>query len=127
MWQIAQLVFSSYIPKKLEKGMYFLKRENNQIIECFELTHIPRNIEEFITENGYPVNLKILNFDNQIIADEHLISWFDEGDDSDEIHTLTIKDINNIIDNQGLIEIELNEDGTPLQYLDKITIKLLEI
>ena len=63
----AKLVFQSYLPEKITKGMLFLRKfsmlklrtiiEYNQV---FELKEIPRDIESFILINGYPVKPNIL-------------------------------------------------------------------
>lgn len=44
------------------------------------------------------------------MAEPEQIGWFDEGDHQDELRDITIKDINNILDDGGNCEIDVEEE-----------------
>ncbi len=130
MYLECMLVFKSYKPLKLEKGMFFL---NNYLIR--ELIDIPRNQDDWIKENGYPVEMFIIdpgnpNEDNgYVIATPEQIGWFDEGDHSDQISDISIKNINDILEHyEGWIDVEMAEteedDYVPVLYDNKVTIRM---
>lgn len=132
MYLECMLVFKSYNPLRLEKGMFFLK---DYVIR--ELTDVPLNEEEFIKENGYPVEPYIIdpgnpNEDNgYVVATPEQIGWFDEGDHSDNLSDITVKNINDILDHyEGWIDVEMTEtdDGSdnysPILYDNKVTIRM---
>ena len=48
----AELVFKSYVPLKLEKGMTFLSVLNG-LTYAHKLDYVPLNEEEYIKYNGY--------------------------------------------------------------------------
>jgi hypothetical protein len=82
--------------------MWYINK-NNQV---YILDKVPQNQEEYIQENGYPVELMISDDADRIVA--HLfsdvpqkeeIAWWDEGDHTDEFRDITIKDINIIFEN----------------------------
>lgn len=120
----------------LEKGMLFLTSING-INQVREITEVPRNQEEFVSINGYPVEPYVMDIGNpnlkeeQIIATPEQIGWFDEGEHSDELSDISIKNINDILEKfDGWIDVEMEEiedgDYIPLLYNNKITIRLPE-
>lgn len=136
MYLECQLVFKSYKPLRLEKGMFFLTDvPGGHAIR--ELTEVPRNEEEFVQLNGYPVEPYVVDIGNPnlneeiIIATPEQIGWFDEGEHSDELSDISVKNINDILEHfEGWIDVEMQEteDGEyiPLLYNNKITIRLPE-
>ncbi len=57
-----KLVLKSYIPEKLEKGMWFVRvkteviyGDKQEYLHVFELDIVPRDMETYLTYNGYPV------------------------------------------------------------------------
>lgn len=136
MYLECQLVFKSYKPLTLEKGMLFLTNiKGGHAIR--ELNEVPRDQDEFITINGYPVEPYIMDIGNvnlkeeQIVATPEQIGWFDEGDHSDEISDLSVSNMNDILEHfDGWIDLEMEEteDGEyiPLLYNNKVTIRLPE-
>ena len=131
MYLECMLVFKSYHPLRLEKGMFFLK---NYILR--ELTDVPHNQEEFIKENGFPVEPYIIDpgnpneDDGYVVATPEQIGWFDEGEHSDELSDITIKNINDILDHyEGWVDIEMTEteedsdEYAPVLYDNKVTIR----
>lgn len=136
MYIECQLVFKSYKPLTLEKGMLFLTTLNG-INQIRQITEVPHNQEEFTSINGYPVEPYIMDIGNVnlkeeiIIATPEQIGWFDEGDHSDELSDISITNINQILEQfDGWIDVEVEEteDGeyVPLLYNNKITIRLPE-
>ena len=131
MYLECMIVFKNYKPLQLEKGMFFI----NSSYVIRELTEIPRNQEEFIAQNGYPIELYVIDpgnpneDDGYILANPEQIGWFDEGDHSDELSDITIKNINDIIDHyEGWIDVQMEEteegDFVPVLHDDKIIIRM---
>ena len=145
MFILGKLVFQSYVPSEFEIGMLFLRKISMvkvktliEYYEVFELKEIPRDKESFILINGWPVLPFIFSITAnpdafaEPLARPHQIGWWDEGEHSDELRDVEIKDYNYILEEQdGYIEIEvdafMNEDGeeivTPILYMDKVTIR----
>lgn len=112
----ARLIFQSYKPNKLEKGMWFMGfRKDDKII--YEMTYVPWSEDDYLQLNGYPVQPYIvfqgnpnLPNDTQILATPDEIGWWDEGEHSDELYDITLKEINNIIsEDDGWLFIECEE------------------
>lgn len=106
----AELVFRSYMPQKLEKGMLFITitPDENRL---WELEAVPGNKDRFLKEHGAPVELSIIDQDGNIIAEHHEIGWWDDGEDVDELRDISIDDVNLIINNyDGWLEIEIIEE-----------------
>lgn len=120
MFTQAKLSLQSYKPLRLEKGMWFIATHHDQV-SIYELgynIYSDEQKETFIQLNGYPVEPYLYIVGNPNIPDEtfliaepNQIAWFDEGDHSDEMHDITIKEINNILDNDGYCQIEVEEEN----------------
>ena len=135
MYEPAELVLKSYKPPFLVKGMYFITKLNpntkKEYVELWQLTEIPQNTEEFLTKNGYPVELQIV-IDDVVMASQENIGWFDAGEDTDELYDVTLKELNIILaDYDGHLEIEVksiqldgeNEIAGAVVYDNKVTIR----
>jgi len=113
MYVKAELVVKSYMPKQLEPGMLFIKghhvNTDREFMELWALDKVPFNSEEFMLENGAPVELAIIDEDEEIIATHEEIGWITF--DYEEFHELSIVDIN-VIFNEfgGFIHVLLEED-----------------
>ena len=107
MFTLAKLVFKSYMPKQLEKGMWFVSKQKDVVygqvyeyLQLHELTHIPQDMESYIAFNGAPVEPYIVmptqNKDDkeEILATPDQIGWWDQGDTSDDLEDLTVQIIN---------------------------------
>ena len=138
MYLECQLVFKNYKPLKLEKGMFFIT-EVMGINLIKQLDKVPLNEEEFIQLNGYPVEPYIIDInditegdeDDAIVATPDQIGWFDEGDHSDELSDISLKNINQILEQfDGWVDLEMTEaednEFIPLLYNNKVTIRLVE-
>ena len=132
-WYSAELVIKSYMPKALEKGMLFvIVNETGTIL--WELDHIPQDFERFIVKNGAPIEVLVMDVDNNdVLAQYNEIGWIDDGDDVDELREITLEDINIIVnDYQGELEIEVieefydeDEQIIPNMYNQKVILRLL--
>ena len=135
MYKEAQLVFRSYMPDNgLKKGMLFLTRLSNEP-HVYELNTLPSNKDEFIKINGYPVEPYIIDEGNPniyndgvVYAHPHQIGWFDEGDHSDELYDIEIRNMNKIVSEyDGWVYIEVDDEGFPILYDDKVTISYADV
>ena len=113
MYHPAELVLRSYKPLKLEKGMWFVNKiftnTVKEVIAINVLDSVPHNEEEYVQINGYPVEPCIL-INETVVAEPEELAWWDEGDDVDELRTMTLKETMNILNNfDGMCEIEMEE------------------
>lgn len=145
MFTQAKLILQSYKPLTLEKGMWFLAMHHGQM-SVYELGyHIysEEQIETYVGLNGYPVEPYLyiegnpnIPGDTFCIAEPEQIGWFDAGDASDELYDITLKEINNILDNGGHCDVEVEYYHTdddeaiddyiniePVLFQDKVTIR----
>jgi hypothetical protein len=133
MHEKASLVFKSYMPMQLEKGMLFLSWIKD-VPYIRSLENVPFDEEEYVFQNGYPVEPYIIYYGNPNLNEEYIlagpeeIAWFDEGESSDYILDIEVKHYNTIIqDYESEIELEIDpndEDSiSPLLYEGKITIR----
>jgi len=151
---LAKLVFKSYMPKQLEIGMWFKKDHSDVVygkiynyITIYELKELPRNMEEYISINGAPVEPYIIqpmtNPDDpeEILVISDFVGWWesDEGwedDDGNWIENIQLEDLSPKIinewiygengDNDGLIALEVDDETRePKLYEDtnKVIIK----
>ena len=136
MYFPVELVLKSYMPKQLEPGMWFITKLNQgthkEYVEIWALDKYPiESMEDFIVKNGAPVEPYLI-YDEQVIAEPHEIGWWDEGDQTDELRDITLKDINYILSEwDGAVYIEIDDDDyeeedeiNPIMYADKVTLAL---
>ena len=126
MFTLAKLVFKSYMPLRLEKGMWFASKQKDivygrvyEYLKLYELTHVPQDMDSYIAINGAPVEPYIVqpmqNPDEpeQILATPDQIGWWDEGDSSDDLEDITVQIINSYIYGEdgenGDIALEMHE------------------
>lgn len=129
-----ELVMKSYMPKRLEEGMLFVNATPDSV-SLFKLEKVPFDEEKFLVENGAPVELFIIDSeDESIIAEPHEIGWLDEGEDVDELREVTLDDINYILNEcEGFLEIQIEEEMfdqeemiIPIMYEQKVVISFLQ-
>ena len=147
MFTLAKLVFKSYMPLRLEKGMWFVSKQRDIVfgevidyLQIHELQHVPQDMDSYIAVNGAPVEPYIVqpmqNPDEpeQILATPDQIGWWDQGDDSDDLEDITPKIINSYIYGEdgenGAIALEVfdseDEEGihrNVVFFHDKVTIR----
>ena len=119
MWVPAEIVLKNYLPLELEEGMLFINRISVGVIEpyieLFELEELPGDNDEFMSKNGAPVKLVIIDDEGGILATHDEIGWWDDGDDSDEYRDVTLDDINYLLrELDGYVDIEVDEYGVVL-------------
>jgi len=129
MWFPAEIVLKSYLPLELEVGMLFTNRISVGVIdpyvELFELEEIPEDPDAFMAKHGAPVQMWIIDGDDEVLATPEQIGWWDEGDHSDEYRDITLDDINYIlIELDGYVDIEYDEDGVVL-IDDRVVLSLV--
>jgi hypothetical protein len=138
----ALMVFKSYKPLKLEKGMLFIVQQP-RYKEIVKLDRVPANDEEFIRINGYPIEPYIIDVVNPnlpqnelILATPEQIGWFDEGDWCDELCDIEVRHYNRIIegyDGYVLVEVDYDEEADdadmfkPVLYNNKVTISYADL
>ena len=133
MYIEAELLLSAYKPRKLKQGMLFIDRKMDPP-EIYELTHVIVDGEGYMVNNGCPVELGI--FDLSLtwqLAKHEEIAWVDEGEDSEDMHEITIDDINSILANNNRCKIQIKDKLyekermiIPVYDEEKVIIKLIE-
>ena len=130
MWIELEMVLSSYKPLSLEKGMWFVQKLHHgtikETIELFEIHRVPQDQEQFIQQNGYPVEVKIINSNGEIVVLPHEIGWWDEGEHTDEFRDITLKDISFIISEcDGMIDLLIDDySGEVVIEEDKVVLRV---
>lgn len=137
MWCTGELVYGSYLPKKLELGMLFVKilysgsiKEN---IVLWTLDKLPEDKNTFLSEHGAPIHLYIIDEDGENLAEPEEIAWFDLGESFTVLTEISLKEINLIInDYDGIVEIEIDDDAfiennlyDPIFIHNKVTLRFL--
>jgi len=128
MWYPAEISLSSYLPDELQEGMLFINRISVGVvepyIELFELEDVPEDADAFMAKNGAPVEIIIIDEDDELLASQNEIGWWDDGDDSDEYREVTLDDINYLLrEFDGYVDIEVDEYGVIL-IEDRVVLSL---
>jgi hypothetical protein len=123
MYLPIEIVPKNYIPLDLEEGMLFESEHYPLIygdgpyieIHCIQDTPMRgiKYAEKFYEMNGYPVELILQDIETgEIISeDESSEWWWDDGEDSDELRSITLDDINTIFrEYEGICEIDVDVD-----------------
>ena len=131
MYRQAELVLHSYHPLYIEKNMYFSRRiwpgSEREFVELWKLEQDVEDEDVFMAVHGAPVKLSIIDIRGNVIAYPEDIGWFDEGDTSDELHDVTLNELNKILDTySGMLEIDVDDDYVPLYQQDKVVIRYLQ-
>ena len=134
MWYAAEIVLKSYLPLELEEGMLFVNKISVGImdpyIELWELDDdIPEDIDLFMSTNGAPVNLFIVDEDGDIIANPEEIGLWDIGEESDELYEISLEEINFLLrEFDGAVEIQLDEEDeefyVPIYYDKQVVLRV---
>lgn len=153
MFILAKLVFKSYMPKQLEKGMWFVSKHKDVVygkiyeyITISELQQVPQDMDSYIAEYGAPVEPYIIqpmiNKDEpeEILVHPDHIGWWEsdlgyEDDNENWVPNIVLEDLTPKIVNEwlhgengegdGLIALEVDDDRNPKFYEDtnKVVIK----
>jgi hypothetical protein len=133
MYIVSELVLSAYSPRHLKQGMLFVKK-NEDSLEVYELDRDIREKDPYILENGHPVELKLFDISlGTELAKNEEIAWVDEGDDSEDMHEITVDDINIILANKHRCFIQIKDKLYEKEHMiipvydeEKVIIKLIE-
>jgi hypothetical protein len=114
MWFAAEIILKSYLPSELEVGMLFTNRISVGVIdpyvELFELNEMPEDVDAFMAKHGAPVQMWIIDGNDDILATPEQIGWWDEGSHTDELRDITLSDINFLLrECEGCVEIEVED------------------
>lgn len=110
--------------------MWFVQKLHHgtikETIELFEIHRVPQDQEQFIQQNGYPVEVKIINSNGEIVVLPHEIGWWDEGEHTDEFRDITLKDISFIISEcDGMIDLLIDDySGEVVIEEDKVVLRV---
>lgn len=127
----AELVVTYYQPRVIEKGMLFARVIDDSHWEIYEMNHSPINHEEVVKNNGFPVELFLIDDNGDPIAHPHEIAWVE--DDDGEFHAITLEEINEIFRNNGECTVKVNrklykeELIVPVYHQEKVIIKLIDL
>lgn len=115
MWYPAEISLSSYLPDELQEGMLFINRISVGVmepyIELFELDELPEDADAFMAKYGAPVELLIIDEDNDVLARHEEIGWWDEGEHADELRDITLDDINySLRELDGYVDIQIEDE-----------------
>ena len=130
MWYAAEISLSSYLPPELEVGMLFVNRISvgvmDPFIELFELEELPEDPDAFMSKHGCPVELAIIDENENLLASHDEIGWWDDGEHTDELRDITLDDINYLLrEFDGYIDIEYDEDEEIVLIEDKVVLALV--
>ena len=124
MWYPAEIVLMSYLPPELEAGMLFTNRISvgviEPFIELFELEELPEDPDVFMARYGCPVQMWVIDGNEDVLATPEQIGWWDEGSHTDELRDVTLNEINFLLrECEGTVEIQVEEyDDGDCYYLD---------
>lgn len=136
MYFPVELVFKSYMPKSLEPGMLFINKLHQdtvkETVEIWALDKVPQEpMDSFLAKHGAPVELYLV-YNDEMLAEPEQIGWMDDGEWTEDLRDITLKDINTILndfDGEVLLEIDdddftYEEEVSPILYADKVTLAL---
>ena len=134
MWYTGEIVLKSYLPFTLEEGMLFVNRISVGImepyVELWALEEVPEDADAFMATNGAPVELFIIDDDEELLATEEELGWWDEGQHTDELREISLDDINFILrECDGYIDIEISdetEDPGVILFEDRVILRVPE-
>lgn len=136
MFYPAELAYRNYMPDELESGMLFMKILHQgtikESIEIWTLDRVPQYKDRFLSENGAPIELYVMDEDGEVLAEPDEIAWFDLGEAFMTLTDISLKEINIILNEyDGLVEIEISDEDyeegyvSPSYQMDKVTLRFL--
>lgn len=136
MFYPAELAYRNYMPDDLTPGMLFMKILHQgtikESIELWTLDRVPQNKDLFLSENGAPVELYVMDEEGEVLATPEEIAWFDLGEAFMTLTDISLKEINIILNEyDGLVEIEISDEDyeegwvSPSYQMDKVTLRFL--
>jgi len=136
MYYPAELVYKNYMPDELTSGMLFMKILHpgtvKELVELWTLDRVPQDKDKFLSENGAPVELFIIDEEGDVLAEPEEIAWFDLGEAFMTLTDISLKELNIILnEHDGLVEIEINDEDyeegyvSPTLQMNKVTLRFL--
>lgn len=136
MFYPAELAYRNYMPDELESGMLFMKILHQgtikESIEVWTLDRVPQDKDRFLSENGAPIELYVMDEEGEVLAEPEEIAWFDLGEAFMTLTDISLKEINIILNEyDGLVEIEISDEDyeegyvSPSYQMDKVTLRFL--
>jgi hypothetical protein len=136
MFYPAELAYRNYMPDELESGMLFMKILHQgtikETVEVWTLDKAPQDKDRFLSENGAPIELYVMDEDGEVLAEPEEIAWFDLGEAFMTLTDISLKEINIILNEyDGLVEIEISDEDyeegwvSPSYQMDKVTLRFL--
>ncbi len=136
MFYPAELAYRNYMPDELESGMLFMKILHQgtikESIEIWTLDRVPQDKDRFLSENGAPIELYVIDEEGEVLAEPDEIAWFDLGEAFMTLTDISLKEINIILNEyDGLVEIEISDEDyeegyvSPSYQMDKVTLRFL--
>jgi hypothetical protein len=136
MYYPAELVYKNYMPDELESGMLFMNILHpgtvKELIELWTLDRVPQDKDRFLSENGAPIELFIVDEEGEVLAEPEEIAWFDLGEAFMTLTDISLKELNIILNEyDGLVEIEISDEDyeegyvSPSYQMDKVTLRFL--
>ena len=136
MFYPAELAYRNYMPDELESGMLFMNILHQgtikESIEIWTLDRVPQDKDRFLSENGAPIELYVMDEEGEILAEPEEIAWFDLGEAFMTLTDISLKEINIILNEyDGLVEIEISDEDyeegyvSPSYQMDKVTLRFL--
>lgn len=136
MFYPAELAYRNYMPDELESGMLFMKILHQgtikETVEVWTLDRVPQDKDRFLSENGAPIELYVMDEEGELLAEPEEIAWFDLGEAFMTLTDISLKEINIILNEyDGLVEIEISDEDyeegwvSPSYQMDKVTLRFL--
>ena len=116
MYYIGKLVVKNYKPLLLEEGMLFVDHINpideEGYLQLWESTKWQCSViksEDFFFSYGYPVELYLVDQDEEPIAEHGQIAWWNDRK-TEQLSNITLKQINHLLKEwDGIVEIDIDE------------------
>ncbi len=136
MFYPAELAYRNYMPDELKPGMLFMNILHQgtvkETVEVWILDKVPQEKDRFLSENGAPIELYVMDEEGEVLAEPDEIAWFDLGEAFMTLTDISLKEINIILNEyDGIVEIEISDEDyeegwvSPSYQMDKVTLRFL--
>lgn len=108
MYVLAHLAFRSYDPEEIKLGMLFMDTRADRVIELNnEFALKSKGKEGLIAHLGYPVQVYVVDDDNNVLAEPHEVGLWDVNDDTHGYREIGVREYNHLIQEwDGMVEIQ---------------------
>ncbi len=117
-YQPVKLIYNSYIPDQIEAGMLFavsVTVNEHSYLHVHKLEKLPRNIEKYIQENGYPVKPYLVraidsnpDVPPEVVAYPDQIAYYEQYN---QLYDFTVDDMNYIcMEDDGYIGLYFDDE-----------------